>query len=224
MQVVSGQVLGVVTDEGSATGTVLTGTPMQPMQIAQPMQQPVNPLSNFPTALGNAAGLPPSPLVLGPPIPIKKHGSLNDGIKTGFHTNSPRVRHKFLSPAMDFVTTEADFDRGVNVIEAEQGDALAPLLSGGSQLMDLELDVEGRLDDMRKVIKKNCYCITGCILSGVCTLCGLHIVATSLRESLIAMLFARYAALLPTVAASRCSEPRFCMLNLATQGCSTRST
>jgi len=180
--------------------------PVPQMQVAQPMQvaqQPASPFSHIPTALGNVGGLPASPLVLGPPIPIKKQfggkKAPDDGIMMGsntlmpaynprdpsrrFTTNDPRHTHIFLAPAMDFVTTEADFDRGVNTIGAEQGgDTLAPLLSGGTQLIDLELDVEGRLNDMRKVIKNNCYCIGAFLASGVCTLCGLCMLCKSNTE------------------------------------------
>ena len=75
----------------------------------------LSPFSNIPTALGNVGGLPASPLVLGPPIPIKKVDTYayerpagnDDNITGPHHTLDPNTLHKFRAPAMDFVTTEA---------------------------------------------------------------------------------------------------------------------
>ena len=41
------------------------------------------------------------------------------------------------------------------MIEAEQGDPLAGLLEAG-KVLDLVIDVEGRLEDIKKAIKHNC--------------------------------------------------------------------
>jgi len=192
MAVVSGTVVGV-TDASSSDAVVvpiqpnmqvaqpMPGQPMmqvaQPMmQVAQPMMQmqpPANPFSTHPTAIGNVGALPPSPMVLGPPHPVKKAGVGMEAIRPGYHTGSPRVSYQFIAPTMDGCLTEADFDRAVALIEAEQGDPLAAFLQGGSALVQLELDVEGRLDDLRKVIKNNCYCFACMVGSVVCTCCAL---------------------------------------------------
>jgi hypothetical protein len=40
-------------------------------------------------------------------------------------------------------------------------------------VLDLAIDVEGRLNDMKKVLKNNCLATIGCLLNPLCTLCVL---------------------------------------------------
>ena len=92
--------------------------PVQPMQVAQPVGQPAfnqaqlqmaapptTPFSNHPTALGNVAGLP-SPMVLVRRPDRTGHFVRDDGQNAP--TNDPHYEHRFIAPAMDLATTEAD--------------------------------------------------------------------------------------------------------------------
>ena len=153
----------------------------QPMvMVAQPMvmmaPQPVVPMVS---ALGNQDGLPASPLVLGPPQPCIKTSSVFlhkngvDKLQDGFSTDSPTATYAYKAPTMDGTMTEAGFDRAVCMVDAEQGDPLAALLSEGRKVLDLAIDVEGRMNDMKKVLKHNCYATIGCLLNPFCTLCVL---------------------------------------------------
>ena len=148
----------------------------QPMvMVAQPMvmmaPQPVVPMV---TALGNQDGLPASPLVLGPPQPCTKtSGHVVDKLQSNFSTGSPAATYAYKAPTMDGTMTEAGFDRAVCMVDAEQGDPLASLLSEGRKVLDLAIDVEGRMSDMKKVLKHNCYATIGCLLNPFCTLCVL---------------------------------------------------
>ena len=60
------------------------------------------------------------------------------------------------------------------LVDAESGgDPLAAFLADGRAINELSIDVEGRLEDLRKVIKNNCKCIVGGLFSIVCTICYL---------------------------------------------------
>jgi hypothetical protein len=156
----------------------------QPM-VAQPMvmmaphpylQQTMAPQAVVPmvTALGNQDGLPASPLVLGPPQPCRKTSWYGvDKLQSNFSTGSPAATYAYKAPTMDGMMTEAGFDRAVCMVDAEQGDPLAALLSEGRKVLDLAIDVEGRMSDMKKVLKHNCYATIGCLLNPFCTLCVL---------------------------------------------------
>ena len=149
----------------------------QPMTAMQVAMQVVPML----TALGNQDGLPASPLVLGPPHPCKKKGPEGSGLALAkpdklqghFITGSPHAKYAYIAPTMDGTLTEADFDRAVCLADAEQGDPLAALLGDGRKVLDLAIDVEGRLNDMKKVLKNNCRASIGCMLNPLCTLCVL---------------------------------------------------
>merc|ERR1740133_32146 len=130
------------------------------------------------TALGNQNGMPASPLVLGPPHPCKKKGAQGfrqqpDPLQQNFATGSPTVSYAYTAPTMDGTMTEAGFDRAVCMVDAEQGDPLAALLSEGRKVLDLAIDVEGRINDMKKVLKNNCHAAIGCLLNPLCTVCVL---------------------------------------------------
>ena len=93
-------------------------------------------------------------LVVGPPLPIKKKnpgGSSSlpaEPIRAGYHTGSPRASYSFTAPAMDGVVIESEFDRAVALNDSEAGgDPLAAFLAMGNLLLELNIDVEGRLDD-----------------------------------------------------------------------------
>ena len=185
MVVVSGSVVAQPMMAQPMMAQPMMAQPMmaQPM-MAQPMmahnpsqlfQQMVVPMV---TALGNQNGMPASPLVLGPPHPCKKKGAQGfrqqpDPLQQNFATGSPTVSYAYTAPTMDGTLTEADFDRAVYMADAEQGDPLAALLSEGRKVLDLAIDVEGRMNDMRKVLKNNCYTAIGCLLNPLCTLCTL---------------------------------------------------
>ena len=153
--------------------------PMMPQQMMpqQMMAQPMMAQVPMVTTLGNQDGLPASPLVLGPPHPIKKwSGGVTpraDPLQGNFSTGSPGASYAYTAPTMDGTLTEADFDRAVYMADAEQGDPLAALLSEGRKVLDLDIDIEGRMNDMRKVVKNNCYMAIGCLLNPLCTLCVL---------------------------------------------------
>ena len=195
MVVVSGAVVGGGVPMATAIAQPMVAQPMvaQPMtgqqmapqlMVGQQMMgqqmmapQPVVPMI---TALGNQDGLPASPLVLGPPQPCtrestfgKKTSESNDPLQRNFHTNSPHSTYAFKAPTMDGTMTEAGFDRAVCMVDAEQGDPLAALLSEGRKVLDLAIDVEGRMNDMKKVLKNNCYATIGCLLNPLCTVCVL---------------------------------------------------
>ena len=155
---------------------LMVGQQMMGQQMMAP--QPVVPMI---TALGNQDGLPASPLVLGPPQPCKKEkgnfgkqiGNFGDKLQSNFQALTPMVPYAFKAPTMDGTMTEAGFDRAVCMVDAEQGDPLAALLSEGRKVLDLAIDVEGRMNDIKKVLKNNCYATIGCLLNPLCTVCVL---------------------------------------------------
>ena len=155
---------------------LMVGQQMVGQQMMAP--QPVVPMI---TALGNQDGLPASPLVLGPPQPCKKEkgnfgkqiGNFGDKLQSNFQALTPMVPYAFKAPTMDGTMTEADFDRAVFMVDAEQGDPLAALLSEGRKVLDLAIDVEGRMNDMKKVLKNNCHAAIGFLLIPLCTVCVL---------------------------------------------------
>ena len=179
------------TPMATAMAQPMAGQPMmvqqpmagQPMMVQQPMTAMQVAMQVVPmlTALGNQDGLPASPLVLGPPHPCKKKvandlagvSAKPDTLQGHFSTDSPHAKYAYTAPAMDGTLTEADFDRAVCLADAEQGDPLAALLGDGRKVLDLAIDVEGRLNDMKKVLKNNCRASIGCMLNPLCTLCVL---------------------------------------------------
>jgi len=123
----------------------------------------------------------------GPPNPIYRKGG-REKLRERYHTGSPHTEHRFFAPLLDGAMSESDFDRAISLLHADATDPLAayyPTDNSAYQLdrpssgmpTSLDLDVEGRVDMLKKVAANNracmflcvpCFCVGACALIGCC--------------------------------------------------------
>jgi hypothetical protein len=138
------------------------------------------------TAMSHPApGFFPASVVCTPPLPIRKSsmGSKTanpDRYDGSFGTESPHATRRFLAHQLEGVCCEADFDR--STIVGGTVDAVDPFggfLSASQPKMKLDVDVAGRVAELKAQMDKNCKCYAACCLlvpvGGFCAIFCRHL-------------------------------------------------
>jgi len=152
-----------------AATPAMTGYPSAPLapQVA-PTAHP---------AARNMNGSYPPLETLSLPQPVRTAGDSGkvrtpDLLTGHFHTGSPMITHGFVAPNNGGLMLESDFDAStICAGVATSADPFGGVLSGSPEML-LDVDADGRVTELTKVLEENCCaylcCMAACPLIGCC--------------------------------------------------------